>query len=62
MQLLMKQVISTVVREVDLLPAEARSERARKSAIAFVPDKHARVIAMSRDAAAQVRVLSAASR
>jgi cytochrome P450 len=43
-QLLMKQVISTVVRDVDLRPAEPRSERARKSAIAFVPHRHALVI------------------
>jgi cytochrome P450 len=43
-QLLMKQVISTVLSEVDLRAVEPRSERARKSAIAFVPDRHASVI------------------
>jgi cytochrome P450 len=47
-QLLMKQVISTVVREVDLRPSEPRSERPRKSAIAFVPHRHAMVISISR--------------
>jgi cytochrome P450 len=47
-QLLMKQVISTVLGEVDLRPAEPRSERPRKSAIAFVPHRHARVIARPR--------------
>jgi cytochrome P450 len=44
-QLLMKQVIGTVVAEVDLRTVEPRSERARKSAIAFVPHRHATVIA-----------------
>lgn len=44
--LLMKQVIATVISEVDLRPADPRSERPRKSAIAFVPHRHARVIAM----------------
>jgi cytochrome P450 family 135 len=47
-QLLMKQVIQTVVREVDLRTVDPRSERARKSAIAFVPHKHAIVIARRR--------------
>lgn len=47
-QLPMKQVIATVVRETDLRPAEPRSERARKSAIAFVPVRHARVVAAQR--------------
>jgi cytochrome P450 family 135 len=47
-QLLMKQVIGTVLGEVDLRPDEPRSERARKSAIAFVPHRHAMVIAMPR--------------
>ncbi len=47
-QLLMKQVIRTVVSEVNLRPVERRSERARKSAIAFVPHRHARVIASGR--------------
>jgi cytochrome P450 family 135 len=44
-QLLMKQVMSTVIGEVGLRPADPRSERPRKSAIAFVPHRHARVIA-----------------
>jgi cytochrome P450 len=48
--LLMKQVIATVVREVDLEAADPRSERPRKSAIAFVPHRHARVIATPRSA------------
>jgi cytochrome P450 len=43
-QLLMKQVIATVVEEIDLHALDSRSERARKSAIAFVPHKHAMVI------------------
>lgn len=43
-QLLMRQVIATVVDKVRLRAAEPRSERPRKSAIAFVPDRHARVI------------------
>jgi cytochrome P450 len=47
-QLLMKQVISTVISDVDLRPAEPRSERPRKSAIAFVPHRHAMVIATRR--------------
>lgn len=46
--LLMKQVIATVVGEVDLRPVDPRSERARKSAIAFVPHRHAMVIAERR--------------
>jgi cytochrome P450 family 135 len=49
-QLLMKQVIRTVIREVDLRAADPRSERARKSAIAFVPHRHAMVIARLREA------------
>lgn len=44
-QLLMKQVTATVIGEVHLRPVEPRSERARKSAIAFVPHRHAMVIA-----------------
>lgn len=43
-QMLMKQVIATVVGEVDLRAVEPRSERPRKSAIAFVPDRHATVL------------------
>jgi len=51
-QLLMKQVIRTVVSELDLRVAEPRSERARKSAIAFVPHRHAMVVATRRHTAA----------
>src|SRR3984957_20655411 len=47
-QLLMKQVIGTVVSETDLRPADPRSERTEKSAIAFVPHRHALVIATRR--------------
>jgi cytochrome P450 len=52
-QLLMKQVIGTVLAEVDLRPADPRPERARKSAIAFVPHRHALVIAARRNAGAR---------
>jgi cytochrome P450 len=47
-QLLMKQVISTTIHEVDLRAVDPRSERAKKSAIAFVPHRHAMVIARHR--------------
>jgi cytochrome P450 len=47
-QMLMKQVIGTVVSEVHLQAIEPRSERARKSAIAFVPERHAMVISNPR--------------
>ena len=47
-QLLMKQVIATIVGEVDLRACDPRSELARKSAIAFVPHRHAMVIAAPR--------------
>jgi cytochrome P450 family 135 len=40
-QMLMKQVIATVASEADLRVPDPRSERARKSAIAFVPHRHA---------------------
>jgi hypothetical protein len=43
-QLLMKQVISTVIAEIYLKAVDPRSERPQKSAIAFVPHKHAQVI------------------
>ena len=51
-QLLMKQVIGAVIATVDLQAAEPRSERARKSAIAFVPHRHALVVVASRSACA----------
>lgn len=47
-QLLMKQVIKTTIGEIDLRPVEPDSEKALKSAIAFVPHRHARVIATHR--------------
>jgi cytochrome P450 len=47
-QMLMKQVIGTVVGEVELSVPDPRSELARKSAIAFVPHRHALVVAMER--------------
>jgi cytochrome P450 family 135 len=50
-QLLMKQVIRTVVGEVSLRPVEPRSERPLKSAIAFVPHRHAMVLATPRERA-----------
>ncbi len=43
-QMLMKQVIRTIVSEIDLRVPDPRSERARKSAIAFVPHRHALVV------------------
>jgi cytochrome P450 len=50
-QVLMKQVIRPVLREVDLRPVEPRSERAVRNAIAFVPHRHALVIATPRGSA-----------
>jgi cytochrome P450 len=47
-QALMKQVIRTVLREVDLEAAAPRGERAVRNAIAFVPHRHALVIARRR--------------
>jgi cytochrome P450 family 135 len=44
-QMLMKQVIATVVGEVELRAVEPRSERPKKSAITFVPDRHGLVVA-----------------
>jgi cytochrome P450 len=44
-QLLMKQVVSTVLGEVELRAVEARPERPKKSAITFVPDRHGLVVA-----------------
>jgi cytochrome P450 len=48
-QLLMKQVIATVIAEVQLEAVDPHSERARKSAIAFVPHRHAIVCATRRE-------------
>ncbi len=47
-QMLTKQVIRTIVSEVDLRPVSPKSELPRKSAIAFVPHQHARVISTRR--------------
>jgi cytochrome P450 len=41
----MKRVLRTVFSEVDLQPVESRSERMRKSAISFSPDRRGLVIA-----------------
>jgi hypothetical protein len=42
--MLMKQVIAAVLGAVEPSVPEPRSERARKSAIAFVPERHAVVV------------------
>ncbi len=47
-ELEMKRVLNTVLSEVDLRPAGDDSERARRSAISFSPDKRGRVIAEPR--------------
>lgn len=47
-ELEMKRVLRTVLSEVELRPADENSERARRSAISFSPDKRARVIAEPR--------------
>ncbi len=44
-ELEMKRVLRTVFSEVDLQPVETRSERMRKSAISFSPDRRGLVIA-----------------
>jgi len=49
-QMLMKQVTRTVIDEIELRAADPEPERARKSAIAFVPHKHALVVAQCRRA------------
>jgi cytochrome P450 len=51
-QLLMKQVIATVLGEVELQAVEPRSERPTKSAITFVPDRGGLVVATNISAAA----------
>jgi cytochrome P450 len=61
-QLLMKQVIGAVVAEVDLRAVEPRSERAVKSAIAFVPDRHTLVISTPRPVGRSSSSLSRAAR
>jgi cytochrome P450 family 135 len=47
-ELEMKRVLRTVLSEVDLRPADSHSERARRSAISFSPDKRGRVVAEHR--------------
>ncbi len=47
-ELEMKRVLRTVLSEVDLRPADSDSERARRSAISFSPDKRGRVVAEPR--------------
>lgn len=44
----MKRVLRTVLSEVHLRPADSDSERARRSAISFSPDKRGRVVAEPR--------------
>lgn len=44
-ELEMKRVLRTVLAEVELRPADSDSERARRSAISFSPDKRGRVVA-----------------
>jgi cytochrome P450 len=43
-ELEMKRVLRTVLSEVDLRPADSRSEHSRRSAISFSPDKRGRVV------------------
>ena len=50
-QLEMKQVIRTVLREVDLRPAATGSEAAVRSSVSFAPNGGARVIATRRRSA-----------
>jgi cytochrome P450 family 135 len=47
-ELEMKRVLRTVLGEVDLRPADSDSERARRSAISFSPDKRGLVVAEPR--------------
>jgi cytochrome P450 len=47
-ELEMKRVLRTVLSEVDLRPADGDSERARRSAISFSPDRRGRVVAEPR--------------
>jgi cytochrome P450 len=56
--LLMKQVIGTVVESIELQPVERRSERALKSAIAFVPHRHATAIAGRSQPATRERLVA----
>lgn len=47
----MKRVLRTVLREVDLRPADRRSERVSRAAISFSPDKRGLVVATPRQPA-----------
>lgn len=47
-QVLMKRVITTMLREIELRPLDQRSERPVRNAIAFVPHRHALVVATRR--------------
>jgi cytochrome P450 family 135 len=60
-QLLMKQVIATVVAEVELRPVERRSERARKSAITFIPHMRGLVIDEQRSSPQRSGLVGAAT-
>ena len=44
----MRQVLQTVLGEVDLRPVERRSERVARSSIAFVPDRQALAVVVGR--------------
>jgi cytochrome P450 len=50
-QLEMKRVIQTVLSELELLPADSRSEGAARSSVSFAPKGGARVIATRRSLA-----------
>ncbi len=52
-QLEMKRVMQTVLSEVDLRPAETRSEAAARSSVSFVPDGGALVVATRRKRAGE---------
>lgn len=54
-QLLMKQVITTTLSELDLYTLELRSERPTKSAITFIPHRQTLVLATPRPSARSVR-------
>jgi cytochrome P450 family 135 len=52
-QVEMKRVIRTILSEVELQPAEWRSERVARSSIAFAPHRRGRVIATDRPSATE---------
>jgi len=51
----MKRVLQTVLREVELRPAQRRSERVARSSIAFVPDRRALAVLTRRAPGAGAR-------